>query len=647
MNYAPRGDDGGGSTFLEKAIQKGNVSIVQLAVEVGCDVNLADDTAFAARPFLARTTAHDGPPFRATLVFGPPILHHHRKFPLSRQEPILFHHQNLVQPKILHAGAHSGFHPALLLLHAELETSPARDLNETFTTCRRCGALSYVWGDPTVTRCISVDGQDFKVTTNLGDALLELRDRRRQRKLWVDAICINQQDAREKSSQIPLMSQIYRDATRVIVWLGPSDPTTRAVISYVEAFVERRLTARSLSWIIPETEPICLCGSDQFRGSKIDGYLKGGMLQPDLDAAMGFSSAQWNDFYVEQIYPLSNKSESVNARNIWPMGNGYDRSLADTILATQGRASSDRRDAVYALYGLFTPQLLEQLPLADYSKPVEQVFLETTAYLINHDDWLPYEAFPIFTPRSPHDASFPSWLPDLSATGTQLPGTHLFFQSEYENFHYPAVSGDLKILSLSAWNLGPVRIIITLANTKLEAIDQLATLLVSTSAYIDVVQGEKLDVIILSGLARLCMRCYVQHHSYSLSDVTLALSSILITTRTSGYNEEQWVDDPVASLCLKGLEGLLGKTIFAAEPDILGIQEWGIDIQDGDILVHSLPRSISFIFRPALPSSADGAVRHVTMAGLAHIDGLMKGLETNKRLIRWMEQTMLDRFHIR
>ena len=38
--------------------------------------------------------------------------------------------------------------------------------------------------------------------------------------LWVDAICINQNDAGEKSTQVPLMGSMYAGATAVIVWLG-------------------------------------------------------------------------------------------------------------------------------------------------------------------------------------------------------------------------------------------------------------------------------------------------------------------------------------------------------------------------------------------------------------------------------------------
>src|SRR5271170_2412568 len=55
-------------------------------------------------------------------------------------------------------------------------------------------ALSYVWGDPSITGQIQCNGAACPVTTNLATALRYLRLRDRERIMWVDAICINQQD---------------------------------------------------------------------------------------------------------------------------------------------------------------------------------------------------------------------------------------------------------------------------------------------------------------------------------------------------------------------------------------------------------------------------------------------------------------------
>lgn len=84
-------------------------------------------------------------------------------------------------------------------------------------------ALSYVWGDPTNPLSITLDGQVMDVTRNLHTALCHLRYTDGMRTLWVDAVCINQQDVNEKNHQVRLMGRIYSTAEEVVVWLGEGD----------------------------------------------------------------------------------------------------------------------------------------------------------------------------------------------------------------------------------------------------------------------------------------------------------------------------------------------------------------------------------------------------------------------------------------
>ncbi|CAI6234517.1 unnamed protein product [Periconia digitata] len=70
-------------------------------------------------------------------------------------------------------------------------------------------------------RCkIVCDGQAIYVGENLYDALRELSQKDTSVEYWIDAICINQQDLTERNAQVPLMDQIYQQASRVVVWLG-------------------------------------------------------------------------------------------------------------------------------------------------------------------------------------------------------------------------------------------------------------------------------------------------------------------------------------------------------------------------------------------------------------------------------------------
>jgi hypothetical protein len=100
-------------------------------------------------------------------------------------------------------------------------------------------ALSYTWGPPTQpmeslllrSRFLSEPLSDdqfipIQITNNLFGALKSFRSRLGNSKeyIWIDAVSINQQDVAEKVVQIPLMLDIYRKATSVMVWLGQDDP---------------------------------------------------------------------------------------------------------------------------------------------------------------------------------------------------------------------------------------------------------------------------------------------------------------------------------------------------------------------------------------------------------------------------------------
>jgi hypothetical protein len=123
-------------------------------------------------------------------------------------------------------------------------------------------AISYVWGT-SKTRCeITINGTRVSVTENLHAALTALRhppvrddgsqpcsgailsQKQPVRRLWADAVCINQGDLAERVSQVEMMSLIYAGATRVLSWLGWEEvgedrrPITREAMHFIRAFME-------------------------------------------------------------------------------------------------------------------------------------------------------------------------------------------------------------------------------------------------------------------------------------------------------------------------------------------------------------------------------------------------------------------------
>lgn len=103
----------------------------------------------------------------------------------------------------------------------------------------------YTWGSEPPTERLYIwqksnthDG-DYELRSlfarsNLLAALRRLRLAHSPRRLWVDAICIIQENLQEESREVARMGLIYRTAAQVVVWLGPEDKTTSAAAEIIE-----------------------------------------------------------------------------------------------------------------------------------------------------------------------------------------------------------------------------------------------------------------------------------------------------------------------------------------------------------------------------------------------------------------------------
>src|SRR5262249_11431837 len=142
-------------------------------------------------------------------------------------------------------------------------------------------ALSYVWGSENNTRAILVDGCSFLVTLSLESALRQLRHSSCERVLWIDQLCIDQNNEAEKSEQVGLLGDIYRNASAVLIWLGSrsissSDPLN--LEDFTSAECERALR------LLPALSSGHLNQLSCFRQSK------DGRLEPTEDFSAAFSA---------------------------------------------------------------------------------------------------------------------------------------------------------------------------------------------------------------------------------------------------------------------------------------------------------------------------------------------------------------------
>lgn len=100
-------------------------------------------------------------------------------------------------------------------------------------------ALSYVWGQGSSHK-ISCNGCDLDITQSCYEALTSLRQSCRPLTIWVDAICINQEDNSEREQQIMLMGSIFTLAKTVYVWLGGSNTKTNQAAKYIRLISQFR-----------------------------------------------------------------------------------------------------------------------------------------------------------------------------------------------------------------------------------------------------------------------------------------------------------------------------------------------------------------------------------------------------------------------
>jgi hypothetical protein len=103
------------------------------------------------------------------------------------------------------------------MVHASLEDIPPYE------------ALSYNLGDLSNKQDIWMNGHTFPTTLNLQIALQHLKNQNDERTLWVDALCINQQNLQEKAQQVQKIQNICWSAQSVLAWTGEPDDSDEAL----------------------------------------------------------------------------------------------------------------------------------------------------------------------------------------------------------------------------------------------------------------------------------------------------------------------------------------------------------------------------------------------------------------------------------
>lgn len=361
-------------------------------------------------------------------------------------------------------------------------------------------ALSYVWGDAADTLPVIVGGHEKQVTTNLEAALRHLRWQEKPRILWIDAICINQDDIEERSAQVPMMGDVYRQATSVIVWLGHGLPYVERAIDWAnyhascksspgmeddvvivdmctiecsclilglihllkDRYWHRMWTYQE--FVLAADMPICVYGHMLFSLATVHEAFVA-MLSKYAAAYTENRPSPHEIFSIVlgEMIEFCNDMQSVMKLGQMAQHAKYEPSrpgeLALLLRESADRECSDPRDRIYALYGL-DPSLSRLLPV-DYAKSEREVILEAITLMVRSRELYLWSMFGLRADRFSCTRKFPSWAPNLDRLQLFEPRAR---DLDILNFFGPAieddrVSCDLSTLHLGAWNLGHCKVL--------------------------------------------------------------------------------------------------------------------------------------------------------------------------------------------
>lgn len=259
-------------------------------------------------------------------------------------------------------------------------------------------AVSYVWVEPSKKESVLLHGSHFAIDMSLGNALRHFRYATTERRLWVDIICINEGDSRERSKQIQLMGQIFLEATMVIVWLGDADDAAFHGLSGIKDTIAKvrsgslvkkmelsqtvRLTEKFLSmswfrrgWTFQEValaSNVILCnGFDQMHWET---------LQTAIELYDGKfftgSDGKGMDAQMDVIIDMQPARCAIEYREVAQrIGRLANCSLHDLIRHFHNQSSADPRDRIYTLLGITNDKTVHQPSVpVDYDVLVEALY---------------------------------------------------------------------------------------------------------------------------------------------------------------------------------------------------------------------------------------------------------------------------------
>ncbi|KAF7896535.1 hypothetical protein EAF00_006549 [Botryotinia globosa] len=267
-------------------------------------------------------------------------------------------------------------------------------------------AISYTWGDFVPLMPIIVNGKRMRVRFNCWYALWQMRHHGVTDYLWIDSLCINQDNNEEKNFQVAIMGSIYKSALWVASCIGTGDtigaiqPTSASdggeevmiareklrgrfdQIPYFdrvwikqEIILARDITLfyglKSVSW---EDFNTLTSIEQRFSGQDLEESTDFGMsdvLENSGDASSSFYRwGQIREYSIQEAEMNSTTLQLCNHRS-----NSKSGTFVDLVFRYKTAKATNPRDKIYALLSLLPQEdLIRQNLVIDYEQPTFHLF---------------------------------------------------------------------------------------------------------------------------------------------------------------------------------------------------------------------------------------------------------------------------------
>lgn len=275
-------------------------------------------------------------------------------------------------------------------------------------------ALSYLWGSPHIVAYVMVEKRYSLVTENLHAALQHLRSEQESLNIWIDQICINQQDQEERSQQVMLMHEIFSKSDEVLIWLGEDTlPYGKGLLfivkllahtSYLDAQLDDDLVGKvvdftntqDLDEILPSLSALyenrwfsrswtfqeAICNPNTVILTSYGGIT--------LEILISFTQLLMRNDTIKLLIPLSHESYRAT-RQLMVLSQHKTSHPGQRLLqlahSTRDRSATDVRDRLYSLIGIAASND-QQAFTPNYGHSTTRVYAEFASSVIQESNRL-------------------------------------------------------------------------------------------------------------------------------------------------------------------------------------------------------------------------------------------------------------------